>query len=48
VTEPPEPVLPERSKDERDTGWGDSPTDNDDDVRRLLDERPPHHDRDRD
>jgi hypothetical protein len=35
-----EPVLPDVTTDERDTGWGD---DTDDDVRRLLDERPPHH-----
>ena len=35
-----EPVLPDVTTDERDTGWGDEA---DDDVRHLLDERPPHH-----
>jgi len=39
LTEPP--IAPEDS----DEGWGERP-ENDDDVQRLLDERPPHHDRD--
>jgi len=39
-----EPVLPDVTRDEQETGWGDE-TPEDDDVRRLLDERPPHHDR---
>ena len=34
-----EPVLPDVTRDERDTGWGD---DADDDTH-LLAERPPHH-----
>jgi hypothetical protein len=40
------PVLPEVTTDESDVGWGDVDRDEDDGVRRLLDERPPHHDRD--
>jgi hypothetical protein len=31
--------------DEQDTGWGDPAGSEDEDERRLLDERPPHHDR---
>ena len=46
MTEPQEPVLPERSRDEEDAGWGDPPAEEDKDVRRFLEERPPHHDRD--
>ena len=40
-----EPVLPDVTSDERDTGWGDDERSGDraDDVQRLLDERPPHH-----
>ena len=37
-----EPVLPDQTSDDTDVGWGDEP--DEDDVRRLLDERPPHHD----
>ena len=41
------PVLPDRSDDERDIGWGgpagDAHDDEDEATRRLLDERPPHH-----
>jgi hypothetical protein len=40
-----EPTLPP-SPDESDVGWGDEPRTDSDDVQRLLDERPPHHDRD--
>jgi hypothetical protein len=40
VTEPTLPPAP----DDSDVGWGDEARD-EDDVRRLLDERPPHHDR---
>jgi hypothetical protein len=36
-----EPVLPESSRDERDIGWGDAPSERDDDWYRG--ERPPHH-----
>ena len=36
-----EPTLP---PDENDEGWTELPED--DDLKRLLDERPPHHDRD--
>jgi hypothetical protein len=46
MTTPDEPVLPDVTRDERDDGWGDERASEDDDVRRLLDERPPHHDRD--
>jgi hypothetical protein len=41
---PPEPAaLPDTTSDESDVGWGERPPYDDDD--RLLDERPPHHDR---
>ena len=36
-----EPVLPEVSRDETDVGWGDEPSERDDDWYRR--ERPPHH-----
>jgi hypothetical protein len=43
-----EPVLPP-SPDDSDEGWGDgvaaSSPEDDETLRRLLDERPPHHDR---
>jgi hypothetical protein len=45
---PPEPVLPDRTTDETDVGWGDAAAADgepfaDDDVRRLMDDVPPHH-----
>jgi hypothetical protein len=51
MSEPPDPgdLLPEGTSDEGDRGWGDDPgreadADADpDDLRRFLDERPPHH-----
>ena len=46
MTHPDEPVLPDVTGDESDRGWGDDRPSEDDEVRRLLDERPPHHDRD--
>ena len=39
---PDEPLLPDRTTDETDIGWGDD-SEVDDATRRLLDERPPHH-----
>jgi hypothetical protein len=36
-----EPVLPDTTSDERDVGWGDGPSERDDDWYRR--ERPPHH-----
>jgi hypothetical protein len=39
----PEPVLPSRTADETDVGWGDAEPFADDDLRRLTDEVPPHH-----
>jgi hypothetical protein len=36
-----EPVLPEPARDERDIGWGDAPSERDDEWYRR--ERPPHH-----
>jgi hypothetical protein len=36
-----QPVLPETSSDERHVGWGDEPSERDDDWYRR--ERPPHH-----
>jgi hypothetical protein len=39
------PSLPPES-DDSDAGWGEPPAEEDEAaVRRLLDERPPHHDR---
>jgi hypothetical protein len=38
-----EPVLPDQTRDDTDAGWGEQ-SDPTDDVRRFLDERPPHHD----
>ncbi len=35
-------LLPEQTADDTDAGWGES-VENDDDERRLLDEKPPHH-----
>jgi hypothetical protein len=35
------PVLPDVSQDELDVGWGDAPSERDDDWYRR--ERPPHH-----
>jgi hypothetical protein len=35
-----EPILPDRSSDDTDRGWGDEPEE--DDVERLRRERPPH------
>jgi hypothetical protein len=37
------PVLPQRSRDETDAGWGERPEPDDDE--RLRQERPPHYDR---
>lgn len=40
------PVLPEQTSDDRGAGWGDEVRDAEadpDDLRRFLDERPPHH-----
>jgi hypothetical protein len=36
-----EPVLPETTRDEREPGWGDEPSERDDEWYRR--ERPPHH-----
>jgi hypothetical protein len=36
-----EPVLPDTTRDERDTGWGDEPRERDADWYRR--ERPPHY-----
>lgn len=41
------PVLPDRADDDRDVGWGergDEPGSDAEQDRRLLEERPPHHD----
>ena len=40
MTRPDEP-LPEQTTDDTDVGWGELP--DADDIRRLIDERPPHH-----
>lgn len=36
-----QPVLPDVTRDEHDVGWGDEPSERDDDWYRR--ERPPHH-----
>jgi hypothetical protein len=38
-----EPVLPEQTGDDTDSGWGEAPAPDDDDVRRLEADRPPHY-----
>lgn len=46
TTQPPperEPVLPDRTSDETDIGWGEPEPFADDDVRRLTEDVPPHH-----
>ena len=36
--------LPEQTADDRDVGWGEAVVDDDpDDLRRFLDDVPPHH-----
>ncbi len=40
-----EPVLPP-PPDESDEGWGEPADPPDEALRRLIEERPPHHDRD--
>jgi hypothetical protein len=40
-TERDEPVLPDVSSDELDVGWGDEPSERDDEWYQR--ERPPHH-----
>lgn len=44
MTEPPDDdVLPDRSADDTDTGWGAEPApDPDEDASRYAEERPPH------
>ena len=37
------PLLDERTRDEYDEGWGERRPSADDDDRRYLEERPPHH-----
>jgi prolyl-tRNA editing enzyme YbaK/EbsC (Cys-tRNA(Pro) deacylase) len=37
-----QPLPPERAPDDRDVGWGERPSDPDDDDRRYLEDRPPH------
>jgi hypothetical protein len=39
----PTPLLADRTTDETDVGWGDAEPFADDDVRRLLEDLPPHH-----
>jgi hypothetical protein len=41
-----EPLLPDQTSDDTDAGWGEQPPADDEDVRRLREERPPHYDRD--
>ena len=41
MTRPDDP-LPDQTSDDTDLGWGET-RDEDDDERRLLAERPPHH-----
>lgn len=37
-----DPVVPDRSDDDRDRGWGDDGAGEGDDDERLTRERPPH------
>ena len=39
----PDDLLPEQTTDDTDAGWGQRPEDDEDDLQRLRDERPPHH-----
>jgi hypothetical protein len=40
----PDESLPEQTRDDTDLGWGEPlAREDDEDLRRLLDERPPHH-----
>jgi hypothetical protein len=36
-------LLPDRTSDERDAGWSEKRPDDASDLRRFLDEKPPHH-----
>ena len=37
-------VLPEQTSDDTDRGWGERPSgDSASDLKRFLDEKPPHH-----
>ncbi|MGA4540022.1 hypothetical protein ACPA54_08495 [Uniformispora flossi] len=36
-------LLPDRTSDERDATWGESRSNDAADIRRFLDEKPPHH-----
>jgi hypothetical protein len=38
----PVTARPARAPDDSDLGWGERPTDPDDDERRYLEDRPPH------
>ena len=43
MTTPDDP-LPEQTRDDTDLGWGTDPGDEEDErLRQLLDDRPPHH-----
>lgn len=37
-------ILPDQTRDDTDTGWGERRSSASEDDRRLLDERPPHWD----
>jgi CBS domain-containing protein len=43
MTGPDDPLLPDRTTDETEVGWGDEAPDDEDDTRRFVDDRPPHH-----
>ncbi len=43
MSTPPDEPLPSQTTDDTDVGWGEDGGDDNDDVRRLLDERPPHY-----
>ena len=42
-TERSDRTRPDQTADDTDVGWGERPADGDDALRRLLEERPPHH-----
>lgn len=41
-----DPLLPDQTRDDTDEGWRDAADPDPEDLRRFLEERPPHHDRD--
>lgn len=38
-----EPLLPDTTSDEREIGWGDDLTDDDERDEQIIEDRPPHY-----